>query len=91
MKLKSFNYLISLLIIFCCHPLKGEEKIDIWKDKKDTVTNSSKQNQNDEKEKLNFKSSQTIKALDEIKIQESLPKQSDEQKVYGIYEPANYD
>ena len=91
MKLKSFNYLISLLIIFCCHPLKGEEKIDIWKDKKDTVTNSSKQNQNDEKEKLNFKSSQTIKALDEIKIQESLPKQSDEQQVYGIYEPANYD
>ena len=91
MKLKSFNYLIRLLIIFCCHPLKGEEKIDIWKDKKDTVTNSSKQNQNDEKEKLNFKSSQTIKALDEIKIQESLPKQSDEQKVYGIYEPANYD
>ena len=35
MKLKSFNYFLGLLIIFLSFtPLKSEEKIDIWKNKK---------------------------------------------------------
>ena len=35
MKLKSFNYLFGLLIIFILFsPLKGEDKIDIWKNNK---------------------------------------------------------
>ena len=38
MKLKSFNFLIGLLIIFFYTPLLGEEKIDIWKNKKETTT-----------------------------------------------------
>ena len=40
MKLKSFNYLIGLLIIFFYSPLFGEEKIDIWKNKKE-ITNEN--------------------------------------------------
>ena len=35
MKLKSFNYFIGLLIISVHLPLLGEEKIDIWKNKKE--------------------------------------------------------
>ena len=35
MKLKSFNNLFGLLIIFILFsPLKGEDKIDIWKNNK---------------------------------------------------------
>ena len=34
MKLKSFNYLLGLLIILFILPVKGEDKIDIWKNKK---------------------------------------------------------
>ena len=35
MKLKSFNYFICLiLIIFLNSPILSEEKIDIWKNKK---------------------------------------------------------
>ena len=32
-----------------------------------------------------------IEAVEKIQIQEDFVKQSNEQKVYGIYEPANYD
>jgi len=35
MKLKSFNSLLGLLIVFIIFtPLKSEEKIDLWKNKK---------------------------------------------------------
>ena len=37
MKLKNFNYLIGLLIIFFHLPLVSEDKIDIWNNKKDTA------------------------------------------------------
>ena len=40
MKLKSFNYFIGLLFIFFYPPLLGEEKIDIWKNKKETNSES---------------------------------------------------
>ena len=33
MRLKSFSYLICLLIFFSFSSLLGEDKIDIWKDK----------------------------------------------------------
>ena len=39
----------------------------------------------------NIKPSQTIEALDKIQIEEGSSILADEQKVYGIYEPANYD
>ena len=41
--------------------------------------------------KLDTKPLQTIEAIEKIQIQEDFVKQPDEQKVYGIYEPANYD
>ncbi len=91
MKLKSFSYLLGLLIIFSFSPILSEEKIDIWKNKKE-VTNESLQKENEASQsQSNSQSSQTIKALEKIQIQEGASIQSNQQKVYGIFEPANYD
>ena len=90
MKLKSFNFLVGLLIIFSFSPLASEEKIDIWKNKKETPTENSEIEKKDNQENSNPGSSQTLKALEKIQIEESSSMKTDEQKVYGIYEPANY-
>ena len=91
MRLKSFNYFLGLLLISFYSPAISEEKIDIWKNKKDIVTNSSEQNIKDSQNKPNLESSQTIQAIEKIKIEDGSSFQSDDQKVFGIYEPANYD
>jgi len=91
MKLKSFNYFLGLLLIFFLHsPLISEEKIDIWKNKKETQSNNINEQDKSPQEEFKIKPSQTIQALDKIQIQESSEIQSDEQKIYGIYEPASY-
>ena len=51
MKLKSFNYFVGLLIIFLYSPLLSEEKIDIWKNKKEIITESPNQDQIDNQKK----------------------------------------
>ena len=90
MTLKSFNYFICLLIVFFYSPLSSEDKIDIWKNKKETTQESlSNQKKNSEK-KSTLQSAETIKSLEKIQIEEDSLTQSEEQKVYGIYEPANY-
>ncbi len=94
MKLKSFNYLISLLIISFYPPLFGEEKIDIWKNKKINNTNSSTSNEVKEEgiQNLpNLKSTVSTIAPERVQIQESSTIELDKQNVYGIYEPASYD
>ena len=90
MKLKNFNYIVGLLIIFSYSPLFCEEKIDIWKNKKDDATENIKKEPIDIKKKNNLESSQTIQALEKIQIQEGSEIQTEEQQVFGIYEPANY-
>ncbi len=92
MKLKSFNYIIGFLIIFFSAPLLSEENIDIWKSKKQVVDDSSKsKDKNVQRKNTNLQTSQTLESLDKIQIQEGSAIQLEEQKVYGIYEPANYD
>ena len=91
MKLKNFNYLIGLLIIFFHLPLVSEDKIDIWSNKKDTAIKNPNLENKAIKENINLKSSQTIQALEKIEIEENSEIQTDEQKVFGIYEPSNYD
>ena len=67
MKLKSFNYFICLIfIIFLSSPILSEEKIDIWKNKKETTSGDQKKVNVEEQKKSNLESSQTIKALDKI-------------------------
>ena len=90
MKLKNFNCIVSLLVIFSFSPLFCEEKIDIWKNKKDVA--SENQNEKTEiKKERNIEASQTIQALEKIQIQEGSEIQSEEQQVFGIYEPASFD
>ena len=91
MKLKNFNYIVGFLIIFSYSPLFCEEKIDIWKNKKDvTGENIKKKEQTDIQNNTNLDPSQTIQALEKIKIQEGSEIQSEVQQVFGIYEPADY-
>ena len=91
MKLKSFNHFASLLILFLFLPLYSEEKIDIWKNKKDIASDQLKQEEKNNKGKPDLLSSQTIQTIDRIQIEEGSQIQTVEQLVYGIYEPANFD
>ena len=92
MKLKSFNYIIGLVIILFYTPLQSEEKkIDIWDNSKEKKLETPKKLDNESSLKSNIKPLQTIEAVEKIKIQEGFEIDPNEQKVYGIYEPANYD
>ena len=91
MKLKSFNYFVGLLIIFLYLPLLGEEKIDIWKNKKEIAIDSPNQAEKNNQGKPDLLSSQTIQTLEKIQIEEGSQIQTEEQLVYGIFEPANFD
>ena len=90
MKLRSFNYFIGLILIFFCSHLFSEEKIDIWKNKKERPQQNLEVEERDNQGNSNSKISKPIKALDKIKIQESSTIQSEEKNVFGIYEPASY-
>ena len=68
----------------------GEEKIDIWKNKKKTETESSIEEKTKIEKKINLDRSQQIEAPSQIQIQESSEINADEAKVYGIYDPENF-
>ena len=91
MKLKSFNYFLGLSIIFFNSLLFSEEKVDIWKNNKETVNETTQIDEKSINETSNPSLSTRIKATDKIQIQEGSSIQLEEQKVYGIYDPANYD
>ena len=91
MRLKSFSFLISLLIITFSTTLLSEEKIDIWQNKKKEASEELSKPENKEIEKKSKLSTQPLKSVEKIQIQEGSSIQLNEQKVYGIYEPANYD
>ena len=42
MKLKSFSYILGLLIISFFYQFLSEEKIDIWKNQKETIEEDQK-------------------------------------------------
>ena len=89
MRLKSFNFLISLFIFILPSILLSEDKIDIWENKKESINKASESKSN-KILKNNNTSSQTVTSLEKIQIQESKEIQGDEKKIYGIYEPANF-
>ena len=91
MRLKSFNFLIGLLIVFFYLPVLSEDKIDIWKNKKEIIKEPKKIQDKSTTKKSNLESNQTIQPTDKIQIQEGSEIQPDEQKVYGIFDPANFD
>ena len=93
MKLKSFNSLLSLLIIFTViTPLKSEEKIDIWKNKKNKKPEIKVEEQGKIKNsKVNNINLEKIKNPETIKIEDQLINEENENTVIGIYEPADHD
>ena len=90
MKLKSFNYFIGLLIVLICLPVLADEKIDIWKNKKETSNSTPTDNTNNQ-QSPDSQSSKPLNTLEKVQIQESSSFTLDEKKVFGIYEPASYD
>ena len=90
MKLKSFNFLIGLLLILYFSPLFSEEKIDIWKNNKDNKNSTVKTEEQSFQENSKPDSLQTLKSLEKIKIEEGSTIEINEQQVFGIYEPASY-
>ena len=90
MKLKSFNYIFGILIFFTYLPLSSEDKIDIWKNKKEVIKENVQKGENNIPKKNNLGSFNTIRAVEKIQIQEGSEIQSEEQQVFGIHDPANY-
>ena len=92
MRLKSFNYLISLLIFFLSSSiLWSEDKIDIWKKNKNNNTEASNSTTKEIQENVKTKASNTIQSSEKIEIQEGNEIKSDEKNVFGIFQPADYD
>ena len=94
MKLKSFNFFFSLsIILLFASFLKGEEKIDIWKNTKEKKNNVKiETDQNFSKEKnINIQTNSQTPLDQKIKIEENLSNDSEEAKVFGIYDPSQND
>ena len=91
MKLKSFSYLIGLLIIFYYPPSLSEEKIDIWNNKKEITPENLKLDKEEVQESSTLKPLQTIETIEKIQIEEGSTIEAEEQKVFGIYDPSKYD
>jgi hypothetical protein len=91
MKLKSYNYLYYLLIIFLFFtPLKSEDEINLWKNKKKNQSVENKKTiGNEDTQKLNVESIKKIELDQNIEIKDGpLDKDLKELKVFGIYDPA---
>ena len=92
MKLKSSKYLFGLLIIFFCSSVLSEEKIDIWKNKKKQGEKSESFVESDEQEtnKIPLNPANKIKPDQVIKIEDKIKEDTNENKVFGVYDPADY-
>ena len=92
MKLKSFSFIISLLIISFYSSLFGEEKkIDIWQNQSSNPSSSIKTKEKPSLKESNPDAAQTIQASEKIQIQEGAEIELENQNIFGIYEPASYD
>ena len=94
MKLKSFRNYFSLLIIFLFFsPLKSEEKIDIWKNSsKKNPTSEEYEKKIENKNEINLKSNNfSVNKDSTIKVENALLDNSEDIKVFGIYDPAEND
>jgi hypothetical protein len=90
MRLKSFSYLIGLLVFFLSFSSWSEEKIDIWKNNANKGNKETSPLTQGVKQNDNTKASNAVKSLEKIEIQEGNEIQSVERKIYGIFEPANF-
>ena len=93
MKLKSLNsYISSLILIILFLPLQAEEEIDIWNKeikKKDSEINKPVDDKLDKNINLNSISQERVE--DKIEIENRILENSQDAKIFGIYDPAEHD
>ncbi len=89
---KNFKTLLALIfaaLIFS--PLKGEDKIDIWKNKKKNENIESNQsNTVNKKDDIKPNQAKPVEANQDILITDGVIDNSREIKVFGVYDPADY-
>ena len=89
---KNFKTLLALIfaaLIFS--PLKGEDKIDIWKNKKKNGNIESNQsNTVNKKDDIKPNQAKPVEANQDILITDGVIDNSREIKVFGVYDPADY-
>ena len=89
---KNFKSLLALIFtVLIFSPFKGEDKIDIWKNKKKNGNIENKQSntvtkKNDIKPNL----AEPVEANQDILITDGAIDNSKEIKVFGVYDPADY-
>ena len=91
MILKSFKNILGLLIfLIFSTPLISNEKIDIWK-KDNNPTKDIDKNSKDTENKKISNDKQIISVDKIVKIEEGSAIESGNVKIYGVYDPAEYD
>ena len=94
MKLKSFNFFLSLLIFSLIFTsVKSEEEINIWKNnnkKKQSIENKNPIKKNDLSNSI-IKKIKPIETDQKIKIEDGPILEKVENKIYGIYDPEEND
>ena len=90
MILKNFRKAFVIFLIFSIFsPTFAEEKIDIWKNNKKEKGSETKQ-LNQPKTESKIKSQQTLSINTNISIQEGEINKLDETKVFGVYDPSDF-
>ncbi len=92
MKLKSLNKIISFLILLIfCPLLNAEEEIDIWskQDKKKPETTNQVNEDINKVNSLNISNTKNLN--DSIKIDDKISVNTENIKIFGIYDPAEND
>ena len=93
MILKSCRNCFLILIFLSTPYLQGEDKIDIWKDnsnKKIDLPNNTGPNSEEKKNSTEINSSQKIETNQKINIQENFSQTSNNLKIFGIHDPADF-
>tara|TARA_B100000886_G_scaffold53089_1_gene32655 strand:+ start:2647 stop:4383 length:1737 start_codon:yes stop_codon:yes gene_type:complete len=92
MILKGFKIFLRLLIVFfILTPLGGEEKIDIWNNKEKNKIEANPKNLTKENKKIQLNKIQSVESNTKIEIDDNAKINEEQVKVYGVYDPADYD
>ena len=91
MKLKSSNKIVVFLLLFALSkPLSAEDQIDIWsKPKKNEIIIKADEDKNETTKKVISSTIQENKIIEEIKIENKVLKETEDEKLFGIYEPSD--
>ena len=89
---KNYNFILILFFILLSSPATfAEQEIDIWKNQKSKNENSKLDQSSPKKENKNKIFQSNPASNEPIKIEENLEASEKEAKIYGIYDPADYD